>query len=518
MVQSINLHTFPPLVLPTAPAQVTANAPEPLKVSAPALLRVDVSLAVAASEPPPVYSKPHNYADFLLATEKQGNIASAISQQLSASVQPSQVANFSPSQYLNRVGTLSAETSLYRNEARHMPLPSGASVEKFRPDFTAPIGQLKQSLTLTIRTKEGDEINVVMAHRKDANSDSVEFSFKVKGKLSEAEQQAIDVLAKKMGQLGDEFFSTGNLSLRGLTDIDTNALTEFHIDFGKDNGGKWVDANYDFAFNPETFEQSLSGTDTNGFNFIIDAKMKNLLGQLAHGNTAQLQQYLDKMEQSTNPMDMPSSSQLFFRDALFSALGVNVAPDQKTPIDTESDKPPAELFSMFDSGLPDFSANFHAPNNYKLYRALPLSMSLHMEQTTRAEKQSVVDGDQIKIVWELHQQANVEFNSRQVDAASEEEFDKGNYSVKEAHQSLKNDRHMRIVDGVLDDVIEAKNGVDNSTEKVYSNSVLLYQKASENPREQFRRLSELENMTVLNKSAAKRQTAVSSFMSGKLFF
>jgi hypothetical protein len=385
---------IPPIPLPSASAlplkdaapirvlaaeQATEQAVLPVVSHTPAL-QVILGPIRAETPPPPVYEKPVVYQTYLRdQTSYQAGTASAqlantLSSHLS-SVRKNEV-TFTPGLFFSQAGALSRETSSYANEARYTQVPANTAVEKFTPDFT-PKGKVVAAATVNIRTRDGDTISLSLVQNNNGNG--LSFSFTVEGHLSEAEQQALEKLAAKLGEVADEFFRSGTAELRGLEVFDTSVLNSFSLSLSQLHGMDQKTFTYDYAIDHANNTVHLSGKDVVGYTFDITAHMNHLLSGKTSATHQVLEQYLAVLRHAADDHDTPSSSLRFMLDGLRSVL----LPARHAPVDTE---PFARLTENFDSGLPDFSASFkspvvHNPSNYSQVSF----MSLNMGQTTRVE-------------------------------------------------------------------------------------------------------------------------------------
>ncbi|HEX7763623.1 MAG TPA: hypothetical protein VF433_08425, partial [Cellvibrio sp.] len=124
--------------------------------------------------PAPVYTEPLATLNRLRDDSHTGAAARATSQVLLSSL--NQVtdgkAPFSVANAFSQISSLSKETTEYRNEARQFKVPQKFLTEKFSPDFAAVRGNKAEAVNLSVRTKEGDSIQIQMSriHYKDGSS------------------------------------------------------------------------------------------------------------------------------------------------------------------------------------------------------------------------------------------------------------------------------------------------------------------------------------------------------------
>lgn len=408
----MNLHGFSALALkdtalleikprqleqPVNPATAyppTERAESPAIQHTPAL-RVTLNAEIPS---PSTYDKPAVYHTYLRdqTSYRSGTATAAVTTTLSShlsSLRKNDV-TFSPGLFFSHAGALSRETSSYSNEARYAQVPADAAVEKMTPDFT-PKGKILASATVNIRTRDGDTISLNLV--QNTNGSGLSFSFTVEGNLSEAEQQALEKLAAKLGEVADEFFRSGTAELRGLDAFDGSVLNSFSLSLSQRHGLDQKTFTYDYVIDHANNTVTLSGKDVEGYTFDITAHISNLLhGQTSAAHQA-LEHYIELLRHAADDHDTTSSSLRFMLDGLRSLL----LPAHPAPMNPD---PYARLLENFDSGLPDFSASFkspvaHNPSNY----AQAASMSLNMGQTTRIETTNSRVWIQQESFYELYQ-------------------------------------------------------------------------------------------------------------------
>ncbi len=303
-------------------------------------------------------------------------------------------APFSVANVFSQISSLSKETAEYRNEARQFKVPQKLLTEKFSPDFTAARGNKAEAVSVNVRTKDGDTIQIQMSRvlYKDGSS-GIEFSFVVDGDLSEAEQKALGQLADKLGQVSDTFFRTGTTELRGLRDVDTSVISGFSLTLQRPKGDSVDTHTYDYRVDEVAQTQMLSAEDANGYKVDITSALSPLIK--GDGiDTQVLQQYIDLIRRATDEGNAPSESQRFMLDAFsgfFTAAQLTAANDETTQSFSE------KSVAAFDSGLPDFQAKFRSPvvHNRNFYSQAS-ALVLTIQQETNIE----TNGDNILIKQE----------------------------------------------------------------------------------------------------------------------
>lgn len=502
-----------PLIVPA----LTVNKPtEPVAAS----LTVETSPAIQVNlgtvdEASPVYRKPttsplasiqppatqpvFTEATYLRYQAQKSPAAALVSQQLLdewSLFRNDRGHNFRVSNFLNQVGALSAEVASFRNEARNFNVPAGIATEKYSPDFSTSVGKRRESFLLTIRTKEGDDITVRMTRREGPGGESLEFAFDVVGELSEAEQQALDKLASKLGEVADEFFRTGTAELRGLTAFDDAAIQSFKLELSKPKGDDYATLSYDYTFDETTQTRRLRGEDVAGYQFDITAHVNGAL-QLDRATAHQtIEQYLDLIRQAGGARGAESASVRFMLDGLRSVLLLD---DWQAPALSPSSKTlPDELHT----GLPDFTASFRSAVTYNPENRTQVSaMNLSMGQTTRTEKDEGRWLIQQESFYELH---NSYFKSLPwLEAA---DFSGGNYVYVNEHESATTKRTLDMKAGEVVDVLVEREKTDSILETFFRHFNEIDRREDKHQDRQVESL--LEKMSAAGSDEIRRQNLV----------
>ncbi len=360
--------------------------------AAPSLeVRGDVPAVVVTITPPvetpAVYSEPVTVVSYLRDKSHTGTAAQATNQALLGSL--AQIKNgkapVAVSHLFSQVAALGRETGEYRNEVREFRVPSRVAVDKFTPDFTAAKGKRMESVFLSLRTRDGDNIHIQFGRNTIRDGTSVmTFSFEVEGELSEGEHQALAALMEKLGAMGDEFFRSDTTELRGLKELDRDFIAGFSFKLQRYNPAtdSYVEHSYEYRVDEVAQTQTLRAGDVNGYQVDITTQLSRLADQ-ASLEAGLLQAYLDLIAHAADKSSAPNASTRFMLDA-FSSLfdGYLTLATEKAGLTLTQ----ANL-AAFDSGMPDFSASFRSPvyHNPGFYSQIA-AMSLTMEQQTRREQ------------------------------------------------------------------------------------------------------------------------------------
>lgn len=427
------------LVSPSRPATpvdtaVNAGAAQPEPVPNPPSVLVTLAQRF---EPSPVYYEPAIVVSYLRDNNHTKPAAAATSVALMQSLNQftEKKTTFSVSDLFNQVGALSRETSEYRNTARQFYVPPRVAVDKFSPEFSGSAGARSESAFLTIKTKDGDNIQIQFSRNKSGDLSQMEFSFVVDGELSEAEQNALQKLTEKLGAMGDEFFRMDTTELRGLSDVDTDSIHYFQFTLQRFDPAtdSYVEHAYEFRVDEITQTQHLAAEDVRGYSVDIKSQLQTLAKEKVLESEL-FQQYLDLINKAADDSDTPNASKRFMLDAFESFFSGFFAPasaaEQTLDIDDDSELGRAEnALAAFDSGLPDFTASFRSPvlHNPGFYSQIA-SMVLNLEQTTRVEQ----NGDNTLI----KQESRYEFINHHFEDFPEEYLDElgGNYTYTTEHE------------------------------------------------------------------------------------
>lgn len=325
------------------------------------------------------------YISGLRESKPQGQAASAISQNLLSSLN-SFGAGKSPlsvSSIFNQIGSLSRETTEYKNEARRMKVTQEMAVKSPVPNFNVRTSSNHQSVHLNIKTKDGDTIQIELSNRKiGAENSTLEFSFTVDGSLSEAEQKALGELAEKLGQIGDEFFRTDTTELRNLKGIDSSVISGFSFTLTRpDEKGNFVEQSYEFSVDDDAQTQTLRASDVRGYSVDITTHL-NTLVESSTADARMLEPYLKLIREATDDADTNNKSRRFMLDAFESMFAQFIDRPQMLDSETTTDT----TLSAFDSGLPDFTATIRSKviHNREFYSQTS-SLVLTLAQDTRVE-------------------------------------------------------------------------------------------------------------------------------------
>lgn len=354
--------------------------------------------------------------------------ASAISQNLLSSLNAvgAKKATLSVSSIFSQIGALSRETLEYRNEARRVQVTQEMAVKNPTPNFSLRPSSDNQTVNLSIKTKEGDTIQIELAHRNlGADSATLEFSFTVDGSLSEAEQKALGELAEKLGQMGDEFFRSDTTELRNLKGIDTSVISSFSFTLKRpDREDKFVEQSYEFSVDDTAQTQTLRASDVRGYSVDITTNLKALV-ENSTAEASRLEPYLKLIREATDDAKVDNKSRRFMLDAFESMFAQFI---QTAPIAAEA---AAETtLAAFDTGLPDFQASIRSKviHNRAFYTQASV-LALTMTQETRVE----TSADTVLI----KQESRYELTNNRFEGVfdlSQSEIDNPNYTYITEHR------------------------------------------------------------------------------------
>lgn len=382
------------------PATVDAPAQAGNALSEPANSPAALVTLTQRSEPSPVYQEPVVVASYVRdnSQTKPAAVATSVAMMQSLNQLVEKKTTFSVSSLFSQVGALSRETGEYRNEVRQFYVPSKVGVDKFSPEFSGSIGSRVESAFLTIKTKDGDSIQIQFSRNKSGDLSQMEFSFVVDGELSEAEQNALQKLTEKLGLMGDEFFRMDTTELRGLKDIDTDSISYFKFTLQRPDPAtdSYVEHSYEFRVDEVTQTQNLSAEDVRGYSVDIKSQLQNLAKEKVL-EPELFQQYLDLINKAADDSDAPNASKRFMLDVFESMFAGFFAPaSAEQELDVDEDRAESAV-AAFDSGMPDFTASFRSPVQHNPgFYAQAASMVLNLEQETRVEK----NGDNLLIKQE----------------------------------------------------------------------------------------------------------------------
>lgn len=459
-----------PTLTPINTQGINPELPTPESTASPSVL-VNFS---GPKEPPSTYEQP-KLVDVVQVRNPQDKTETAakITHLLSSDVLNLRDTKspFSVSNFFNQIGTLSRETTQYRNEARSLQVLSTKASDKAALNFSESSGKIQAGVTLSIRTKDGDTIDVSIQHRKGFTGDSLEFTFNVTGELSEAEQEALENLAAKLGDVADDFFRTGTAQLHGLKEFDQTTLKDFRIEFSKaKTNDTYATLSYDYAIDEQTQTHRLSAKDADGYTLNITAHLQDVLG-LANPSVnpsfyTSLENYLSLIRKSLNehnPYQQEqhnSASARFAIDAFTSMLS-----PKSTPSDSPAGSNTEKALTAFTTGLPDFTAVINAP--LQIYKdpenelEIPENMTLKLEQRTEYEAQA--NGSLL-----IKQTNSFERQSRELEAlAGNEKADMkaGNFAYRTQHEKQQTTRFLTLAEtGISNLVTEHTSSIENTLE------------------------------------------------------
>jgi len=477
----------------------TTNAIQPAVVNTPAVL-VQLSPAKAATVPD-TYDEPrvdvvqvrNQYQSSPAVTRFSSQLANELTGIRAGKI------TFSSASFFSQVGALSRETNEYKNEARGVTLAASKATDKLKVDFESVGGKRQESVTMRIKTKDGDIIEVKLQRNSGSSGDSLEFSFTVTGKLSAEEQDALEKLSTKLGEVADDFFRLGNTVLHGLKEFDNKNLESFNIEFSKPKGDSYIVMKYDYSVDHATQTQHLTASDADGFGIDITSDLQGILGATTAAGNRSLNLYLDLIRNAFNqhsPVGENHSNRLnkqFVIDA-FSSMVVPLAEKPEATSSGDAKK----MLDAFSSGLPDFTASLHAPlyQNHTNY-VMPEALQLNLSQQT--EMESRTDGSLL-----VKQVNTYERHSSQLEGivgSDKGDLDTGNYIYHVIHEKQQTSRILDLAQDGLDNLITEQTQESEETASTYLNFQLQDTKTE---RDQKRQLSQLADE--IEKHRQQKQT------------
>ncbi|RYY04354.1 MAG: hypothetical protein EOO53_03270 [Gammaproteobacteria bacterium] len=452
--------TVTPTVVPDSKTQtITAAESSPSTI-------VEISNTVA-KEPASTYEKP---VEIVQVRNTQDKTATAlkISQQLSTNLSSisAKKTGFSVQTFFSQVGALSRETSDYKNEARVVRVAGSKANEKVAADFSTGAGKPQETVTLQIRTKDGDTIDIKVQRSTADTGDSLAFSFKVTGKLSEEEQTALEKLAGKLGEVADDFFRTGTSHLHGLKEFDKANLQDFHLEFSRPKADTYETMSYDFSVDEASQTQHLHAKDVDDYSVDITTNLQGLLGGATAASSNSMNAYLKIIRDTLNQYQ-PTMQE--HSNTLSAQFIIDSFTSMVTPAESQFALPNPTLtekaIDAFDSGLPDFNATINAPLLRKRANYLfPESMSLQLSQKTEIEKRD--DGGVL-----VKQTNSFERHSTEIEGivgSDKGDLKTGNFIYKTVNEKQQTSRILDLNKKNINNLITEHTSSTNNTEKTYN--------------------------------------------------
>ena len=442
----------------TPPTQVSES---PLAAISPAqndsptpVTTVTLSAAKPAQEKSPTYEQPLVNVVQVRNQQDTTPAAAAMTKQLGATLSSfsSGKSNFSVGNIFSQIGNLSRETTEYRNEARSTKMANDKLSDKFAIDFSTSKGNQQHGVTLSIRTKDGDTIDINISQSRSTSGDNLEFSFVVTGELSEAEQDAIEKLTAKLGNMADDFFNAGSASLRGLKDIDKTVIQGFNVEFKKPDGEKFSTMSYDFSLDDIAQTQQLKAKDIHGYSIDIKTDLQGILKESGNSSQNSLHEYLRIIRKALNEHQASSQSSSFIVDSFSSAI---------MPSNPSENSAPVSPLSAFDTGLADFTLIIQAPLHHNRHNYLyPEAMQLTLEQNTSQEQH----GERTI----AKQTSSYELNSSRIKGAGggpEGDLKFGHFNYKTMHVKEQVSRLLDVTNDVVNNMYTENNYSVNKDRK-----------------------------------------------------
>ena len=463
----ISLETSPDILLLLDPPKLPTDDHSGLSLTTSPASIVAISNASVVKEPPSVYEPPVEVVK-IRNTQDKGDAEKKISKLLSSNLSSlrTQKTIFSVQSLFGQIGALSRETTNYKNEARSFNASAIKAADTSALDFSIPGGKPAQGVTLRVTTKDGDTIDIQIQRTTRDNNDSLAFSFSVTGKLSTEEQDALEKLAGKLGEVADDFFRTGTTQLHGLKDFDQTSLRAFHIEFSKPKGeGLYSTMSYDFSIDDKTNTQHLTAKDADNYSVDITNDLKNILGGANAATNNSLQTYLKIIRDAMNehqPLGEDHSNKLsiqFIIDSFNSMIGT------ERPIESGSSLAQKAL-TAFATGLPDFTATIKAPVLRKFKNLmLPESMALNLSQKTEIEHQK--DGS--ALVKQTNSFEHLSSKIAGITGSDKGDLKTGNFKYKTIDEKQQIVRILDLNEKDINNLITERTSSTNNTEKTYNN-------------------------------------------------
>ncbi len=279
----------------------------------------------------------------------------------------------------------------------------------------APRFKTGELFDLTLQTRDGDTISfTVSAERSSGKAGTTDFAFSVIGNLSDAEREAVDALAGRLGDVAKEYQHRGWADLAFLHAFDSDVIAGFSLGVQGENGH---DLTIDYSLDSGVDVHTLT-VSQNNYEYEVSADLIEQAGLILHENELyqQYRQTVIDTAQSYKAGEFlggvsNNKAVQFFLDGLDAIIWppanavrsvnrTNAVDHNSRRLDIESrgdTKPPQaastdsqksakgnSIESDFLSGLPDFSAAFstpmHTPNASSVSETS--QMSLRMDQVT----------------------------------------------------------------------------------------------------------------------------------------
>ncbi len=443
------------------------------------------------------------YISGLRESKPQGKAASAISQNLLSSLNSFAAGKSSLSigGVFSQIGSLSRETTEYRNEARRMKVTREMAVKNPVPNFDVRTSSSNQAVHLNIKTKDGDTIQIELSSKRIGGENStLEFSFTVDGSLSEAEQKALGELTEKLGQIGDEFFRTDTTELRNLKGIDTSVISGFSFTLARpDAKGNFVEQSYEFSVDDDAQTQTLRASDVRGYSVDITTNLKTLVAS-STADARMLEPYLQLIRQATDDADTNNKSRRFMLDAFESMFGQFIT---RIPTQAEETATDATL-AAFDSGLPDFTATIRSKviHNREFYNQTS-ALVLTLTQETRVETNA--DARLIK------QESRYELTNNRFEGVVDvenPEVTNPHYRYITEHREGNVSRILSMADDKVNNLLVEQNVTSTKETSEFENYKLVDKRTDEYTDHQLQQFSNL--LATLNDN--KQYTAISELL------
>ncbi len=278
--------------------------------------------------------------------------------------------------------------------------------------------RLGNLLSLTIKTKEGDEIAISIDRSRGKDEalgyySEMSIGFEVAGELDDDEQQALSALTHKLGGIAQNYRNNGWTSIGQLDIFDADELSGFSLSIAGIDKDSF---NIDYAIDETAGERTLSANQ-NGYQYDLQVDIDGFMSDQDIANNAHYQQYMDlilttsgsynggqETNQRTANFFLEGMGVLFQTSANAEGDAISPAPLAAEAKANQLDSPSAQqtieesldplliahfggddgLLQRFSSGLADFTASFSTP----ILRPNPdkpaeiSMMALNLAQTT----------------------------------------------------------------------------------------------------------------------------------------
>jgi len=155
----------------------------------------------------------------------------------------------------------------------------------------AQVGNL---FSLTIKTKDGDEINITIDRSKGIDEalgrySEMSIGFDISGELDSEERQALAELANKLGAVAEAYRNDGWTNIGDMGIFDSDTLSSFSLSIAGTEGDSFEIA---YAIDQTAGERTLSANQ-NGYQYDLQVAINGFMLDQNFANNAHYQQYQD---------------------------------------------------------------------------------------------------------------------------------------------------------------------------------------------------------------------------------